>query len=186
MPTHSPATAFSCPLLLGALTAPDKLDTLVSQFTQSWGGDGLGGCLGSRGISLAFYMYACTPCPFQSRFFYLRVDGCYVLLFFCKLGASEEIPLCTGLCWELLPEKGKGISLFDIFFFPHASLAERCSRKIRGNSDLLFVFLPRRASQYGNFISEAFLIFGSVQGTMYQQGSNVACSLPQKWSTNKS
>lgn len=52
--------------------------------------------------------------------------------------------------------KGKGTSLFDIFF-PHAPLAGRCTRKIKDNSDpLFFVFFCREPSQYGNFIFEAF------------------------------
>lgn len=71
--------------------------------------------------------------------------------------------LCVQGFAKSYARKGKGISLFDIFF-PHAPLAEKCSWKIRGNSDLLFVFFSRRASQYGNFIFEAF--WPSVQGTM--------------------
>lgn len=114
-PAHQPKH-FSCPLLLGGLTATDKLDTLVSQFTQSWGGDGVGGCLGSRGISLASYMYARTPCPFQSCFFYLRVDRCYVLLFLKAWCIRRNTSVYRALP-RAMPERGRAF-LYLTSFFP--------------------------------------------------------------------
>lgn len=56
VPACSHLMAFSCTLLLGVLIATDKLVTLVSPLTRSVPRGWAGGGLGSRGISLAFYV----------------------------------------------------------------------------------------------------------------------------------
>lgn len=80
--------------------------------------------------------------------------------------------------------KGKGTSLFDIFF-PHAPLAGRCTRKIKDNSDPLFcLFCPESCLNMGTLFLRPFdLLLRS--RTILQHGNNAARSLPQNWACDK-
>lgn len=80
---------------------------------------GLGGGLGTGGILLAFYM--CLPPPLLFRavpFIWGRRDVMFCC--FCKRGASEESPLCTGLRCEHC-QKGEG-HFFIWHLFPTCSI----------------------------------------------------------------
>lgn len=144
---------------------------------------GLGGGLGTGGILLAFYM--CLPPPLLFRavpFIWGRRDVMFCC--FCKRGASEESPLCTGLRCEHC-QKGEG-HFFIWHLFPTCSIGweihSKNKRQLWPPFLSSFFFHPESHLNMGTlFIFEAF--WPSV--AFKEQSNSAAHSLPQNRATNK-
>lgn len=103
---------------------------------------------------MLLFIRAC-PLPSFSEQFLLFEGGEMLCSAVFVSVVRQKKALCAQGFAVSAARKGKGTSLFDIFF-PHAPLAGRYTRKIKDNSDplffLSFLFFFPQLSQYGNFI----------------------------------
>ncbi len=166
----------------GTLTATDKSVTLVSQLSRSSGEWAWWGFRQCRNFA-AFY--TCLPPSLLFRavpFIWGRGDVMFCC--FCKRGASEESPLCTGLCCERC-QKGEG-HFFIWHLFPTCSIGWEIHSKNKRQLWPSFLSFFQRAIS----IWELYLFLSSFDpplhsGTILQHGNNAARSLPQNEATNK-
>lgn len=184
MPTHLFPLPFPCTLLLGVLTATDKSVTLVSQFSSSSGEWVWWGFKQWRNFACFLYV---PPPPFFFRaipFIWGRRD----VMFCCSAVFVSVLCQKKALCVQgftvCYARKGKGTSLFDIFF-PHVLLAGRCTWKIKDHSDPLFVFFFKGTVSIWELYFWGLVTFCCIQGTIHQHCNHAACSLPQNRATNK-
>lgn len=123
--------------------------------------------------------------PFQSSsFIWERRDVMFCC--FCKRGASDESPLCTGLCCEHC-QKGEG-RFFIWHLFPTCFIGwEIHSKNKRQFWPPFFVCFSWEPSQYGNFLCFwGLLTFYLLHWkTILQHDNNAIWSLAQSGSTNK-
>lgn len=141
-PAHSDPLPFPFPhSATGSLTPTDKSVTLVSQLSQSSGEWFWWGFRQWRNFA-AFYI--CLPPPLLFRAVPLFERGEMLCSAVFVSVVRQMKALCVQGFAASTARKGKGASLFDIFF-PHASLAGRYTRKIKDNSDPLFCLFFLRA-----------------------------------------
>lgn len=161
----------------GSLTATDKSVTLVSQLSQSSGEWTWWGFRQWRN-SAAFYM--CLPPPLPFRAVPLFEGGEMLCSAVFVSVVRQKKALCVQGFAVSAARKGKGTSLFDIFF-PHAPLAGRYTRQLWP----VFVFFQRAISiwELYLFLRPFDLLLHS--RTILQHDNNAACSLPQNSATNK-
>lgn len=183
MPTRSHPSPFSSPALLppGVLTATDKSFTLVSQLSQSsgeWAWWGFG-----QWRNFACFLYVClpppTPLPSFSEPFLLFEGGEMLCSAVFVSVVHQKKALCVQGFTVSVARKGKGSSLFDVFF-PHAPLAGRCTWKIKDNSDPPFcLFFFQRSVSIWELYFWGLLTFCCVQGQCF------CMAIPQNGATNK-
>lgn len=159
IPTLSVPLPFPSPhSATGSLTETDKSVTLVSQLSQSSGEWAWWGSGQWRNFA-AFYM--CMPPPLLFRAVPLFEWGEMLCSAVFVSVVRQMKALCVHGFAMSSARKGKGTSLFDIFF-PHAPLAGRYTRKIKDNSNpsffLVFAsFFPENHLNMGTFsIFESF------------------------------
>ena len=129
----------------------------------------------------------CMPPPLLFRavpFIWGRRDVMFCC--FCKRGASEESPLCTGLCCERC-QKGEG-HFFIWHLFPTCSIGWEIHSKNKSlvlTPFFVFFFFQRAISiwELYLFLRPFDLLLHS--RTILRHGNNAACSLPQNRATNK-
>lgn len=183
VPTRSLPLLFPSPhSATGSLRATDKSVTLVSQLSQSSGEWAWWGFRQWRNFA-AFYM--CLPPPLLFRAVPLFVGREMLCSAVFVSVVRQKKALCVQGFAVSAARKGKGTSLFDIFF-PHAPLAGRYTRKIKDNSDPFFCLFFQRAISIWElylFLKPFDLLLHS--RTILQHDNNAAYNLPQSSATHK-
>lgn len=172
----------------GSLTATDKSVTLVSQLSQSSGEWAWWGFRQWRNFS-AFYMRLLPPLLFRAVPLFEWGEMLCSAVFVSVVRQMKA--LCVHGFATSSARKGKGASLFDIFF-PHAPLAGRYTRKIKDNSSpsfffgsSCFFFFQRTVSiwELSLFLRPFDLLLH--RRTILQRDNNAVCSLPQSSATSE-
>lgn len=149
-----------------SLTATDKSVTLLSQSSGEWAWWEFRQW---RNFA-AFYM--CLPPPLLFRAVPLFEWGEMLCSAVFVSVVRQMKALCVHGFAMSSARKGKGTSLFDIFF-PHAPLAGRYTRKIKDNSNpsffwFLLLFFPENHLNMGTFsIFWVLLTFSCIEGQYF-------------------